>query len=238
MESYAAGRDQPGPARGDHRRQLRAHRRGARRPRGAGRGRQRAGAGPGPSSNADVDALARRADLDAGIGKGDRVGIWAPNCAGVDDHPVRHRQDRRDPGQHQPGLPHPRARLRAQPVRRAAADLRHRVQDQRLPRDGRRGASTRPRSRRSSTSTARTGPTTTSSDPGVTPGRSCSPEPARPGRPDQHPVHLRHHRLPQGRDAQPPQHPQQRLLHHRADQLHRARTGCASRCPSTTASGW
>ena len=34
-------------------------------------------------------------------------------------------------------------------------------------------------------------------------------------RPDQHPVHLRHHRLPQGRHAQPPQHPQQRLLRHR-----------------------
>ena len=32
-------------------------------------------------------------------------------------------------------------------------------------------------------------------------------------RPDQHPVHLRHHRLPQGRDAVAPQHPQQRLLH-------------------------
>ena len=29
-------------------------------------------------------------------------------------------------------------------------------------------------------------------------------------RPDQHPVHERHHRLPQGRHAQPPQHPQQR----------------------------
>ena len=28
--------------------------------------------------------------------------------------------------------------------------------------------------------------------------------------------------LPQGRDAEPPQHPQQRLLHHRADQPHRA----------------
>ena len=31
-------------------------------------------------------------------------------------------------------------------------------------------------------------------------------------RPDQHPVHERHDRLPEGRDAQPPQHPQQRLL--------------------------
>ena len=31
-------------------------------------------------------------------------------------------------------------------------------------------------------------------------------------RPDQHPVHERHHGLPEGRHAQPPQHPQQRLL--------------------------
>ena len=43
---------------------------------------------------------------------------------------------------------------------------------------------------------------------------------ARGRRRDQHPVHERHHGLPQGRDAQPPQHPEQRLLHHRADQLH------------------
>ena len=40
-------------------------------------------------------------------------------------------------------------------------------------------------------------------------------------RPDQHPVHERHHRLPQGRDAHPPQHPQQRLLHRPRDEVHR-----------------
>ena len=37
---------------------------------------------------------------------------------------------------------------------------------------------------------------------------------------DQHPVHLGHHRLPEGRDAQPPQHPQQRLLRRRGHELH------------------
>ena len=42
-------------------------------------------------------------------------------------------------------------------------------------------------------------------------------------RPDQHPVHERDDRLPQGRDALAPQHPQQRLLRHRAPRPHRAR---------------
>ena len=31
-------------------------------------------------------------------------------------------------------------------------------------------------------------------------------------RPDQHPVHVRDHRVPQGRDAVAPQHPEQRVL--------------------------
>ena len=57
-------------------------------------------------------------------------------------------------------------------------------------------------------------------------------------RPDQHPVHERHHGLPQGRDAQPPQHPQQRLLRRPRLPLQRSRTGSASRCPTTTASAW
>ncbi len=34
-------------------------------------------------------------------------------------------------------------------------------------------------------------------------------------RPDQHPVHLRHHRQPEGRHAHPPQRAEQRLLHRR-----------------------
>ncbi len=45
---------------------------------------------------------------------------------------------------------------------------------------------------------------------------------ARLRRADQHPVHERHHRLAQGRDALAPQHPQQRLLRGRVLQLHRA----------------
>ena len=57
-------------------------------------------------------------------------------------------------------------------------------------------------------------------------------------RPDQHPVHQRHHRLPQGRDAVAPQHPEQRLLRRASCAATPRRTGSASRCPSTTASAW
>ena len=60
----------------------------------------------------------------------------------------------------------------------------------------------------------------------------------RADRPDQHPVHLGHHRIPQGRDAEPPQHPQQRLLRRRAAATTPRPTASASRCPSTTASAW
>ena len=45
----------------------------------------------------------------------------------------------------------------------------------------------------------------------------------QPERPHQHPVHVGHDRLPQGRDPVAPQHPQQRLLRHRDDQPHRGR---------------
>ena len=41
---------------------------------------------------------------------------------------------------------------------------------------------------------------------------AAAPGRAEPRRPDQHPVHVRHHRLPEGRHAVAPQHPQQRLL--------------------------
>ena len=71
-----------------------------------------------------------------------------------------------------------------------------------------------------------------------TTGTSCSPgagevpaearardRPRWRRRPDQHPVHERHDRLSQGRDAHPPQHPQQRLLRRGGLSLHRGRPG-------------
>ena len=58
-------------------------------------------------------------------------------------------------------------------------------------------------------------------------GQARRPRRARPPagravarRPDQHPVHVGHHGLPQGRHALAPQHPQQRLLRRSALRLH------------------
>ena len=61
---------------------------------------------------------------------------------------------------------------------------------------------------------------------------------SQPDDADQHPVHLRHDRRAQGRDADPRQHRQQRPLRHRGDAASPPTTGCASRCRSITASAW
>ena len=53
----------------------------------------------------------------------------------VDRHPIRHRQGRTDPGQHQPRLPLDRGRIRAEQSRLQGADHRDQIQDERLYRD-------------------------------------------------------------------------------------------------------
>ena len=69
---------------------------------------------------ADVDALALGL-LEMGIEQGGPGRHLGAELRRMDAHPVRDRQDRRDPGEHQPGLPHPRAGVRAQPVGHHAA---------------------------------------------------------------------------------------------------------------------
>ena len=61
---------------------------------------------------------------------------------------------------------------------------------------------------------------------------------ARPRRRDQHPVHQRHDRRAEGRHAEPLQRRQQRALSRRRPCGSPRATGCASRYRCTTASGW
>ena len=172
--------------------------------------------------NHEVDLFAR--GLIAG---GHRQGrprrrVVAQLC-GVDDRAVRDGEDRRDPGQRQPVVPHPRVHLRGQPVGPAAADRRRELQDQRLPLDDRGDGGREPRAgARGLHRHQRLGRRGRCRREGRRRrGERADADPAA-RRPDQHPVHVGHHRLSQGRDAVAPQHPQQRLLRHRADQLHRA----------------
>src|SRR5579871_4341401 len=68
---------------------------------------------------ADVNALARAAR--GGHRQGRPGRHLGAELRGMGAHPVRDRQDRRDPRQHQPGLPGPRAGVRAEPVGHRAA---------------------------------------------------------------------------------------------------------------------
>ena len=164
-----------------------------------------------------------------------------PELRRVDAAAVRHGRDRRHPRQHQPGLPHPRAGLRPRTSRAAGC------------------CSPPRRSRRPTTSTwsSRSRPDVPGARAGgvLLGGRlgrarrrrrrrgaddELAERRARPAtrRPDQHPVHVGHDRVPEGRHAHPPQHPQQRLLRRPPAGVPSRATGCASRCPSTTASAW
>ena len=176
---------------------------------------------------AELDAAAdrlARALMTAGLEVGDRVGIWAPNCAEwaltqfatakagiilVNINPAYR------PTELSYALKQSGCRL---------LDQRAVVQDVGLRRDGRRGPRRPPGARarrlprlarlgRAARRRRRHGP------------RGAAQPLLGPAvrRRDQHPVHERHDRLPQGRDAQPPQHPQQRVLRRRAVRLHEGR---------------
>ena len=172
------------------------------------------------SLDADVNALARGL-IAAGIAKGDRVGIWAPNCAEwtlvqyatakigaivVNVNPA-YRTHELAYALNQSGL---RMLISAEAFK--TSDYRAMVEEVREG-HARTGAGRLHRHRRLDRPGGRRhGP----------PRRRGGAADEHPGarRPDQHPVHLRHDRLPQGRDAVAPQHPQQRLLRHGDDQLH------------------
>ena len=72
---------------------------------------------------AQVDAFAAGL-LALGLEPGDRVGIWSPNNAEWVVTQFATAKAGPDPGQHQPGLPHPRAGLRAEQGRLPGAGHR------------------------------------------------------------------------------------------------------------------
>ena len=88
--------------------------------------------------------LKRKADelaaglLALGLRRGNRVGIWAPNRHEWLVTQFATARVGLDPRQHQPGLSHDRARIRAQQGRLPRADHGAPLQEQRLPRHARR----------------------------------------------------------------------------------------------------
>ena len=162
-----------------------------------------------------------------------------PELRRVDAAAVRHGRDRRDPRQRQPGVPHPRAGLRPQPVGLPDAVRRPVVQDVRLRGHGRAGPTGRSRRWSGRCSSGRTTGTSSSPAPTGERRRARGPEGlAVAGRPDQHPVHVGHHRLPEGATLT-----HRNILNNgyfvtRLQGFTSPPTGCASRCPSTTASAW
>jgi hypothetical protein len=236
--SYAAGPTDVPLLETDHRRRPRAHRRPARRPRGARSSAPPDGAGPTPSSTATSTGWRGRCSQ-PGLAAGDRVGIWAPNCAewvlvqyatAKVGAGARHRQ---------PGLPDVGAGVRPAAVRDRAARQRDGVQGQRLPRDGRRGAARLPgaaagglhrherlgRPAGAGRRRRRGGP-----------ARAVGVAVAR--RPDQRAVHLRDR--PASRRARRCRTATSSTTASSSptSSASPSRTGCACRCPSTTASVW
>ena len=138
MLSYAHGARRPAAAGRDDRRQPRAHGR-------AGAGRRGARVlSSGPSLHLRGvrrrrSTGSRRGMLAAGLQQGRPRRRLEPEPRRVGADPVRDRQARRDPGQHQPGLPDQRARVRAAALRLSLAHRGAGVQGLGLRRDGRPG---------------------------------------------------------------------------------------------------
>ena len=186
----------------------------------------------------DVDALARGL-IGAGIAKGDRVGVWAPNCAEwtisqfaaakvgailVNVNPS-YRTHEFSYAVNQSGL-----KMLISAVEFKTSKYREMVEETVAEEPGPRACRLHRHRRLGRAARRRRG--------GAGRRRRRADGDASARRRDQHPVHVGHHRLPEGRDAVAPQHPQQRLLRRPRRSTSPTRTGSASRCPSTTASAW
>ncbi len=216
----------PPAARRDDRREPGPHRRGARRPRGAGRRRERAPVDLPRARRRGRAAGARAARRRGRQGRpGRHLGA---ELSGVDIPAVRDGAGRRDPRQRQPRVPGARARPRPAPVgRRACSWPRPRSATPTTPRWS-------TRSRRAVPALSRTVYIGTPSwdellaSAGERRCRRRWPT-ARPPSSFDDPINIqytqRHDRPAQGRHAEPPQHPQQRLLRRRDLRLHARRPG-------------
>ena len=163
---------------------------------------------------------AARAFIAAGIEPGDRVGIWSPNCA--EWALVQYATAKAgiilvniNPAYRTSELEYV---LRQSGCRMLVAATAFKTE--RLRADGRRRAAEPRRARAGRVHRARLGAVHRRRRAGQPAGARRAPARDRVRRPDQHPVHERHHRVPQGRHAQPPQHPQQRLFRRRGLPLH------------------
>ena len=192
---------------------------------GGGRGARRPPPGlPGELSGAlEADGARRARPARAGRGERRPRRHLVAQPLRVGRRPVRDRPHRRDPGQHQSRLPVRRAGVRPRSSRAHACSCSRARSGHRLRRDARGGAPALPRPR--AVARARGGlggaPRRGGRGSGSATLRARGRPPVR--RPDQHPVHVGDDRLAQGRDALPPQHPQQRLLHRGGPALHGAR---------------
>ena len=164
-----------------------------------------------------------RPRADRGRDRGGRPGRdLEPELRRVGARPVRDGEGRDHPGQHQPGLPDVRARLRAQAspgCRMLVAATSFKTSDYVQMVDDVRG---------DCEGLERVVFIGRDWEEFIAGGERVSADELRERqardpvrRPDQHPVHERHDRLPQGRHAQPPQHPQQRLLRRPRLRVHR-----------------
>ena len=170
----------------------------------------------------EVDRLAAGL-LAIGIETGDRVGILVAQQRRMGADATRNCAGRPGAGVHQPGLPAARARLCAQQGGLPRAGDGDRLQDQRLCRHAY-GAAAGTRSLRAGRIACDARPFAAQRRPdrraeparqlrirrGDGPRRSGRARPADPARgpravrrPREHPVHLRHHGIAQGRDAHP-----------------------------------
>ena len=192
------------------------------------------------------DELAERvADLRQGADRpragGRRPGrAVEPELRRVGAAAVRHGRDRRDPRQRQPGVPHPRAAVRARPVGLPDAVRGAVVQDVRLRRDGRAGRARAARAgaldlllgRRLGRAGRRRRARRRDGDLAAR-ARRAAPGDA---------INIQYTSgttgLPEGRHAEPPQHPQQRLLRGPPAGLPAGRPAVRPRARCTTASAW